>query len=92
MRLGSQSTVASIGFEQDAEVPMDTEKPATALKDADAGPGQLDQSGVKTTDDIEKGMTSEVLDTLHLVSRGAKYRLASEDMHKYTGVGNHEIC
>ncbi len=33
---------------------MDTEKPATVLKDTVAGTSQLDQSGVKITDDIEK--------------------------------------
>ncbi len=61
MRLGSQSTVASFGSNQKPE-----EKPATASKDGDAGPG------VATSDDLEKGMTNNVLDSLHLDSRGAK--------------------
>ncbi len=45
---------------------MDMEKPATASKDANTGPCKLDQSGVKTTDNIEKGMTNDVQDSLHL--------------------------
>ncbi len=34
----------------------------------------------------KKSMTNEVIDTLHLDSRGVKDRLANEDMLKYTGV------
>ncbi len=63
---------------------METENTATVSKDTVAFTSQLDQSGVKTTDDIEKSMTNEVIDTLHIDSRGAKDHLSNEDMQKYT--------
>ncbi len=57
MKLGSQSTVANIGSDKEPEVPMETENTATVLKDTVAGTSQLDQSGIKTTDDIKKSIT-----------------------------------
>ncbi len=80
MKLGSLSTVANIGSDKEPEVPMETENLATVSKDTVAGTSQLDQSGVKTTDDIEKSMTNEVIDTLHLDSRCAKDCVSNEDM------------
>ncbi len=86
MKLGNLRTAANIGSDKVPEVLMATKNPATVLKNTGTGTSQLDQSGVKTTDDIEKSMTNKVIDTLHLDSRSAKYHLSNEDMHKYTGV------
>ncbi len=48
-------------------------------------PGQSDIVGIKTTDAIDKNMTNDAIDALHLDFRGEKDRLSIEDMHKYTG-------
>ncbi len=86
VKLGSQSTVANIGSDKEPEVTMDTENTATVSKDTVTVTSQSDQGGVKTTDDINKSMTNEAIDVLHLDSSGAKDRLSNEDMHKNTGV------
>ncbi len=86
MKLGSLSTIVNVSSDKEPDVRMEMENPATVSKDTVAVTSQLDQSNVKTTNGIEKSMTNEVIDTLHLDSRGAKDRLSNEDIHKYTGV------
>ncbi len=76
MKLGSLSTVANIGSDKKPKVPMETEKPATFSKDTVTGTSPLDQSGVKTTNDIEKSMSNEVIDAQHLEARGRKDRIS----------------
>ncbi len=86
MKLGNLSIVANIASDKEPEVPMETDNPATVSKDTVSGTSQLDQSGVKTSDDVEKSMTNEVIDTLQLDCNSVKDRLSNEDMHKYTDV------
>ncbi len=86
MKLGCQSSVVVVDSDQQVDTHMDTDKSVIALKDANVGPSQLAHGGFTTTDDLEKGMTNEVLDSLHLNSRGAKDSLSTKDMLKYTGI------
>ncbi len=86
MKLGSQCAIVNVSSDKEPELPMDTTNPATVLKVPVARASQYDNSSIKTTDDINISMTNEVIDVLHLDSRGAKDRLSNEDMHKYTGV------
>ncbi len=86
MRLGSQINIVVVDSDQEVDVPMETKKTAKDAKEADARSSQLTQGGFKTTDDLEKGMTDDVLDVLHLDSRGAKDCLSTKDMHNYTGI------
>ncbi len=83
MKLGSQSAVVNVRSDKEPELPM---KSATVSKVSVAGASQSDKGFVKPTDDINKSMTNEAIDVLHLASRGAKDRLSNKDLHKYTGV------
>ncbi len=74
MKLGSQCIIVDVSSHKEPELPMNTLKP-----------GQSDNGGIKTTDDIDKSMTNDLIDALHLDFRGEKDRLSIEDMHKYTG-------
>ncbi len=75
MKLGSQCTIVKVSSDKEPELPMDTLKP-----------GQSDNGGIKTTDDINKSMTNDAIDALHLDFRGKKDRLSIEDIYKYSGV------
>ncbi len=86
MKLGSQCAVVNVSSDKEPELPMDMAKPATVSKVPVAGASQYDNGIFKTTDDINKSMTNEAIDVLHLDSRGAKDCLSNEDMHKYTCV------
>ncbi len=74
MKLRSQCAIVNVSSDKEPELPMDTLKP-----------GQSDNGGIKTTNDIHKSMTNNAIDALHLDFRGEKDRLPIEDMHKYTG-------
>ncbi len=86
MKLGSQCAIVNFSSNKEPELPMDTAKSATVSKVPVAGASQYDNGSVKTTDDINKSMTNEAIDFLHLDSRGSKDCLSNEDMHMYTGV------
>ncbi len=86
MKLGSQCAIVNVSSDKEPGLPMDTAKSATVSKVPFAGASQYDNGSVKTTDDINKSMTNEVIGILHLDSRGAKDHLSNKDMHKYTGV------
>ncbi len=70
---------------QEVNTLMDTETTTEALKNDESVLDQLAVVGVKSIDDAEKGMTSEVLDNPQLDSRGAKDRLHKDDVYKYKG-------
>ncbi len=74
MKLGSQCAIVNVSSDKEPEVPMDTLKTR-----------QSDNGGIKTTDDINKSMTNNAIDSLHRDFRGEKDRLSVEDMHNYTG-------
>ncbi len=71
MKLGSQCAIVNVSSNKESELSMDTVKPATVLKVPATGASQYDNGSVKTTDDINKSMTNEAIDVLHLDSRGA---------------------
>ncbi len=64
---------------------METETMTEALKGAESALNQLAVVGVKSIDDTDKDMTSEVLDDLQLDSRDDKDRLHKDDTYKYKG-------
>ncbi len=72
MKVGSQCTIVNVSSDKEAELPMDTAKPATVSKVSVSSASQYDNGSVKTTDNINKSMTNKVIDVLHLDSRGAK--------------------
>ncbi len=64
---------------------METETTTEAFKGAEFGLNQLALIGVKSIDDTEKVMTSEVLYDLQLNTRGDMDRLHKDDAYKYKG-------
>ncbi len=75
MKLGSQCAIVNVSSNKEPELPMDTPKA-----------NQSDNGGIKTTDDLNKEMKSDVIDSLSLDFRGESDRLSVNDIHKYTGV------
>ncbi len=74
MKLGSQCAIVNVSSDKEPEVLMDTSKPC-----------QSDNGCIKTTDDINKNMRNDVIDSLHQDFSGEKDRRSIEDIHKYTG-------
>ncbi len=75
MKLGSQCAVVNVSSDKEPELLMDTLKAS-----------QSDSGGIKTTNDLNKEMKSDVIDSLSLDFRGESDRLSVDDIHKYTGV------
>ncbi len=61
MKLGSQCAIVNVSSDKEPELPMDTLKPS-----------QSENGGIITTDDINKSMTNDAIDALHLNFRGEK--------------------
>ncbi len=71
--------------DQQADTPMEIGQNTEASKGVDVVPKPLVVSGIITSDYHNRSMLPEVLDDLQLDTRGVKYLLQKEDMHKYEG-------
>ncbi len=68
MKLGSQCAIVNVSSDKKPELPMETAKPATVSKVPVTFASQYDNGSIKTTNDINKSMTNEAIDILHLDS------------------------
>ncbi len=75
---GSAKKLVVINPLQEVDTPMEIEVVKSDLN-------QLAIIGVKSIDDTDKGMSSDVLNNLQLHSRGAKDHLHKDDAHQYEG-------